>query len=150
MNSGAGIDTCDFGCDPRGVSGIVECMATTVDRRAHRNSVTPPIDSVVSELRGHLGATLVAYIGNVNETRAVRQWAEGARLPSSGAEQRLRTAHQVIGILLRREGDRVVQAWMQGMNPELGDVSPARVLRDDDLDKVGPKLLAAARQFIAG
>jgi hypothetical protein len=35
------------------------------------------------------------------------------------------------------------------MNPQLGDESPARMLRDEDLDTAGPRVLAAARSFAA-
>jgi len=43
----------------------------------------------------------------------------------------------------------VVQAWFTGLHPVLGDRSPARVLRKDNLDQAGPQVLAAARQFAA-
>jgi hypothetical protein len=43
----------------------------------------------------------------------------------------------------------VVAAWFQGMNPRLGDVAPARLLREAELDVAGPRVLAAARAFAA-
>ena len=49
-----------------------------------------------------------------------------------------------------RDAPRVVQAWFQGLNPHLEDRSPARLLRDGDLDEVGPLVLAAARAFLVG
>ncbi|MDK1011066.1 MAG: hypothetical protein QGM46_07890 [Actinomycetota bacterium] len=39
------------------------------------------------------------------------------------------------------------QAWFQGLNPQLDDHSPARLLREGDLDEVGPAIAAAARAF---
>jgi hypothetical protein len=42
-----------------------------------------------------------------------------------------------------------VQAWFQGMNPQLDDVPPARLLRDGQLDAAGQQVLAAARAFAA-
>jgi len=36
-----------------------------------------------------------------------------------------------------------------GLNPQLDDRSPARLLRDGDLDDAGPKVLTAARAFAA-
>jgi hypothetical protein len=59
---------------------------------------------LVKELRDLLGAKLVAYLGGVKETRAVRQWAEGAR-QVSGAEdlRRLR--------LLVRMSPLIVAIW---------------------------------------
>jgi hypothetical protein len=48
-----------------------------------------------------------------------------------------------------RDTTHVVQAWFQGLNPFLEDVSPARLLRDGDIDAAGPRVIAAARQFAA-
>ena len=39
---------------------------------------------------------------------------------------------------------------VDGVNPELGDRVPLRVLRDGDLGIVAPEILGAARAFIAG
>ncbi|WP_196904804.1 hypothetical protein [Cryobacterium sp. MP_M3] len=44
---------------------------------------------------------------------------------------------------------KTVQAWFQGLNPELGDQPPASLLRAEPLDAIGPKIIAAARSFIA-
>jgi len=105
---------------------------------------------LVTGLREVLGARLVAYLGGVRETRAVRQWAEGIRgVQDPADERRLRLAYQVAGLLSVREPAGVVQAWFQGLNPQLGDRPPARVLREDDLDDAGPLVLAAARSFAA-
>ena len=104
---------------------------------------------VVTGLREILGAQLVAYLGRVSNTRSVREWADGSRTPGADVVQRLRTAYYVAGILIERESAKVVQAWFQSMNPELGDQSPAALLRTEQLDAVGPKVIAAARAFAA-
>jgi hypothetical protein len=44
----------------------------------------------------------------------------------------------------------VAQAWFQGLNPQLHDRSPARLLREGELDEVGPQVVAAARAFNVG
>lgn len=98
-------------------------------------------------LRAILGATLVAYIGDVRETRAVREWVEGARKPSALVVERLRLAYRAAKLLERRESQAVVQAWFQGLNPQLDDVSPARVIREGEPSDVGASVLAAARSF---
>ncbi|MCS5731359.1 hypothetical protein N1031_16465 [Herbiconiux moechotypicola] len=100
-------------------------------------------------MRETLGATLVAYLGGVQETRAVREWAEGSRSPSSEVIKRLRTSYYVMAMLRDRESPSTVASWFQGLNPELDDVAPARVLRERDLDDAGPAVLSAARSFIA-
>lgn len=105
---------------------------------------------LAKELRDQLGAKLVAYLGGVRETRAVRQWAEGTREVSGGEDLRwLRVAYQVARLLAERDAPAVVQAWFQGLNPTLADRVPARLRREGDLDDVGPQILATARQFAA-
>ncbi|WP_026819273.1 hypothetical protein [Arthrobacter castelli] len=115
--------------------------------RAHQESVKLPVPDLVVSLRDLLGAKLVAYIGSVNETRAVREWAEGKRSPSSIVVKRLREAYHVAALVAEKDHRQVIQAWFQGMNPQLGDVSPARLLREGDIDEVAPQVLAAARSF---
>lgn len=103
---------------------------------------------LVDRLRGMLGAKLVAYLGGVKETRAVRQWASEERTPGDAVVQRLRLAYQVAGLIVESQNSpAIVQAWFQGANPQLEDRSPARVLRDDHPDKVGPQVISAARAF---
>lgn len=116
---------------------------------AYETAMRSSTAELVTALRELLGAKLVAYVGSVGETRAVRQWAEGQRHPSVSVERRLRLAFQVAGLLAERDDARVIQSWFQGMNPQLGDDSPARMLRDEDLDTAGPRVLAAARSFAA-
>ena len=128
-------------------------MAVTDSRpglAAHTLAVRSTFTEVVDTLRELLGPQLVAYLGSVRETRAVHQWAEGAREPSSAVQQRLRVALQVAAMLAEAESPRIAQAWMQGLNPQLDDRSPARLLRDGDLDEVGPAVIGAARAFLVG
>jgi hypothetical protein len=97
-----------------------------------------------------LGARLVAYLGGVKETRAVRQWAEGVRrIHNPEDEQRLRVSLQAALMVSHRDTAEVVQSWFQGLNPHLDDRSPARVLREAPVAEVGPAVLAAARAFAA-
>ncbi len=99
-------------------------------------------------LRAILGAPLVAYIGSVRETRAVREWANGIRRPSIAVVGRLRLAYRVAKLIEQREGRGVAQSWFQGLNPQLDDESPARVIRDGDAEGVGARVLGAARNFV--
>lgn len=110
-----------------------------------------PFETAVKELRDLITPRLVAYIGGVRATRAVNQWAQGKRdVKSAEIEDRLRFALQVALLLSEHCAPRVVQAWFQGLNPHLDDRSPARLLRDGDLDEAGPLVLAAARAFLVG
>jgi hypothetical protein len=92
----------------------------------------------------------VGYCRTVGETRAVRQWADGERAPSDIVRQRLRVGLQVALVLDGADGREVTQAWFQGLNPQLDDRSPARLLRDGDLEDAGPAVIAAARAFLIG
>jgi len=60
-----------------------------------------------------------------------------------------RLGYQAAVLLAERDHPVVVQAWFTGLHPVLGDRSPGRVLRKDNLDQAGPQVLAAARQFSA-
>lgn len=119
--------------------------------RAHEHAMRVPFATAAKELRDLLTPRLVAYIGGVGETRAVHQWADGTReAKSADVEDRLRFALQVALLLSEHDAPSVVQAWFQGLNPHLEDRSPARLLRDGDLNEVGPLALAAARAFLVG
>lgn len=115
--------------------------------RAYRDSINLEVAPLVAELRDMLGARLVAYLAGVGETRAVRQWAEGTRRMPAETEARLRLAYHVAGIILESNGSRIAQTWFQGMNPQLEDRSPARLIRETNPDQSGPEVLAAARAF---
>jgi hypothetical protein len=117
------------------------------DLEAHQHAMRAPFADVAGELRELLGARLAAYLGGVSETRAVRQWARAERAPGEQTQQRLRVALQVALMLDQSDGPEVSQAWFQGLNPELEDRSPARLLRDEDLQEAGPVVIAAARAF---
>jgi hypothetical protein len=117
---------------------------------AHLQATRAAFDQVAASLRQLLGAKLTAYLGSVGETRAVNQWAAGEREPSEAVQVRLRLALQVALMIAEADGPGVARAWFQGMNPQLDDRSPARLLREGNLDEVGPEVLRAARAFLVG
>jgi hypothetical protein len=120
------------------------------DLEAYERAARLPFESVVKELSVLLGPKLVAYLAGVRETRAVREWEKGVREARDPIPQRLRLALQVAMLIARHDSPSVVQAWFQGLNPQLDDRSPARLLREGELDEVGPAVLSAARAFTAG
>lgn len=119
------------------------------DLAAHRESLRLPTTEIVSQLIAILGRKLTAYIGKVKDVRAVDRWIAGGEIYGD-AEQRLRFAFQVARTLSEQDTPSVVQAWMTGVNPELGDRVPLRLMRDGDLNTVGSEVLRAARAFLAG
>src|SRR3954451_13140653 len=117
---------------------------------ANTLAVRATFPEVVQALRDLLGPRLVAYLGSVRETRAVHQWADGTREAADAVQQRLRVALQAASMLAQSESPRIAQAWMQGLNPQLDDRSPARVLREGDIQEIGPAVIGAARAFLVG
>ena len=116
---------------------------------AHRESLSLKFPELVSRLGEAIGRKLTAYIAGVKDTRAVERWISGSQ-PYGEVEPRLRLTFQVVRTLLEHDTPEVVQAWLMGVNPELGDRVPLRLLREGDLVVVAPEVLAAARAFIAG
>ncbi|TIH30799.1 hypothetical protein [Subtercola vilae] len=126
----------------------MSAIIATTGLKAYNDSIRRPVPEIVNDLRTVLGAKLVAYIAGVTETRTVREWAEASRRPAPTAEDRLRLTHRIVTLIGQSEGERVVPTWFQGMNPQLSDRSPARVLHEDDFDEAAPRVLAAANAFV--
>ena len=124
--------------------------AARPDYVAHQRAVRASFPEVAGELRSILGAKLCAYLGSVKETRAVHEWADGGREPSAETQRRLRLALQVAIAIAEKDGPDIARAWFQGLNPQLDDRSPARLLREGDVDEVGPAVIAAERAFLVG
>jgi len=124
--------------------------AARPDLEAYEHVARVAFPELVAELTELLGAKLVAYLAGVGETRAVRQWSSGVRAPHPPVPERLRLALQVAWLIARHDNASVARAWFQGLNPQLDDRSAARLLREGDLDEVGPLVLSAARAFVSG
>lgn len=119
------------------------------DLLAYRESTTLEFSKLVDELTKIIGKKLTTYIASVKDTRAIDRWIAGSEC-YKGVEERLRFAYRLAKMIHDQEGPRVVQAWLSGLNPELRDRVPIRLLRDENIETVGPELLGAARAFLAG
>ncbi len=119
------------------------------DLFAHREALRLPFPAVTAKLVEIIGRKLTAYIGGVKDVRAVDRWIAGGDIYGD-AEARLRFAFQLVRTLSEQDSPAVVQAWLTGVNPELGDRVPLRLLRENELDSVAPAILSAARAFLAG
>src|ERR1700752_4929715 len=107
----------------------------------YQQAMTMNTAELVTALRDLLGAKLVAYLGKVKETRAVRQWADGESEIANPADlERLRLAYRAAWLINQRNSKQVVQAWFQGLNPFLDDGTPARLLRDGDVETDGAEV----------
>ncbi len=119
------------------------------DLLAYREATTLEFPKLVEELTKIIGKKLTAYIASVKDTRAIERWMAGSE-SYKGVEERLRLAYRLAKVIHDHEGPRVVQAWLTGLNPELNDRAPIRLLREEDIELVGPEILGAARAFLAG
>ncbi len=116
---------------------------------AHQEALRLPLPELVTRLTDLIGRKLTAYAAGVQDTRALDRWLGGAH-PYNDAEQRLRLTFQVARTLADYDSPGTIQAWLMGVNPELGDRVPLALLREGEIGTVGPEVMAAARSFIAG
>lgn len=116
--------------------------------QAHRRAVSAPLTQIATELQGLLSPRLTAYIAGVRDTKRVARWASGdlAGIRDHLTEQRLRGTYEVAQIMLPVEGPETTRSWFIGMNPRLGDVSPAEAIHDGPLSEA----LAVVHLFSAG
>lgn len=111
---------------------------------AHEHAMQIPIAQVVRELVDFLGATTVAALADVRETRAVQQWMTG-REPQN--PHVLRFALQLASMLAESGDTSIAKAWFYGSNPALGGQSPLTLFRTKSLPDIQVPLLEAARTF---
>ena len=140
--SPAGYRTCGLPRDPPDAMTHDEPMT---DISAHEYAMDLPIAAVVAELAARVGLTTVAAIGGVRETRAVQQWIDALREPQR--PHVLRFGLQLVMMVAGADGHETANAWLHGGNPRLDDASPLALLRDESLETVQMRLLAAARAF---
>jgi hypothetical protein len=109
------------------------------DAAQENRIITQEFSKTVDELVRILGVKLVALVGDVLETRAVRQWSTGTRSTSDGRKTIISFALKVADMISRRYNNRTAQSWFLGLNSHLGKRVPALVLRDlkdTDLDQI--------------
>jgi hypothetical protein len=117
------------------------------DLFAHREALRLPASKVIEKLVEIVGRKLTAYIGGVKDARAVDRWIAGGEIYGD-AESRLRFAFHVARTLSEHDSPAVVQAWLTGVNPELGDRVPLRQMRENEIDEVASAILSAVRAFL--
>ena len=125
---------------------IVGADEPSVYDQVHAQALRTSLAEVATELSRLLTSRLVAYIAGVKDARTVHRWTNGTigdvRVES---EKRLRAAYEIMALLLRFEGPATTRAWFIGMDPFLGDASPADALHQGRVQEA----LGAARHFIA-
>jgi hypothetical protein len=92
------------------------------------------------------GQRLAAAVTGVDDARTVGHWIHG-REPDPAYHSRLRDAYQVTKFIELAESKETAQAWFFGMNPGLGDISPAQVIAED-LETGGRRVMKATRTVL--
>lgn len=140
----------------RGNTAVADRPPAVADRRAqsleaalHAECVKLLFPELVTRLVQIIGKKLTAYIASVKDVRTVEKWMTGTE-PYRGPDTRLRTAYHAATLIGTREKPPVIQRWFMGLNPELNDRAAATLLREGEIEAVGPAVLRAARAFIAG
>jgi hypothetical protein len=123
---------------------VQKVLLSDVD--AHLYVMSKRIDEVAQALVKLLGASLVAQIGGVRETRAVAQWARG-RAPQR--EPELRCAFQIAAMIATDSDAHLARAWFEASNPHLDDKTPISIFRDGEMAQYQRRMMNAARAFAA-
>jgi hypothetical protein len=121
--------------------------AVLTSGEAHNEAMSLSMESVVASLTEILDASTVAALSGVQETRAVQQWIAGTRQPQR--PHVLRFALQMALMISTVSSRELARAWFHGSNPQLSDLTPVAMLRDQPLETVQVPLMIAARSFAA-
>lgn len=117
----------------------------TMTQRAHAAATRLDIHTLVRRLNNHLGATAVAALAGVRDSKLPYRWAKpDGPSPQEKAAERLRTAYRVWVMISDSESEHVARTWFLGGNPLLEETSPVLALREDRINDV----LQAAEAFI--
>lgn len=116
---------------------------------SHRDEDAHPRTLLSASRRARRPARRV-HIASASNTSTVAGWAKGTTRPEPDVERRLRLAFHLVALLRNAEDDVITQAFFQGLDLDLGERSPATVLRTGSLDDEAPELLAAARRLLVG
>ncbi|MEA2514555.1 MAG: hypothetical protein QOJ59_4042 [Thermomicrobiales bacterium] len=114
---------------------------------AQRRAVSASPAAMAGHLQSLFGQRITAMITGVDDPKTVGRWARG-QAPQERHFRRLQDAFQVVSLLEIAESEQVARAWFLGMNPDLGDQSPAAVLADDPAAG-GQRIMRAARSYLA-
>lgn len=122
-------------------------MPTETAVSTHAATTRMDVHELVRRLNSHLGATLVAALAGVRDSKLPYRWAKmDGPAPGTAAEERLRAAHRAWLVLADSESDQVARSWFVGANPLLDEVPPFMALRNGETRQV----LLAADAFVNG
>ena len=113
-----------------------------------RDSLTIPMPDLLRALTSNIGKKLTSFIARADDTEVIASWIAGEPLPGD-VDKRLRLAYQIVMTLTIHDSPAVAQTWLMGINPELGDRCPIRLLKEANLEDEAALIVGAARTFAA-
>ncbi len=119
-------------------------VAASTEAAVHAAITRATPAELAERLQKHLGQRVGAILVGVSDAKALGRWARGEQEPHGKREALLRSAVQVLELLLGVENPETIRAWFTGMNPLLDDESPAAVFAENP-----KRVLEAARAFLA-
>ncbi|MGB8796709.1 MAG: hypothetical protein WCC70_04050, partial [Candidatus Aquilonibacter sp.] len=108
-------------------------MATEISKTSQEGALEDPariaIANAVTELSEVLSTSVVALATGAPDTKTVRRWANGERIPAPDRERVLRYLLLLQRVLSKSETSSTIVNWLTGFNVQLDD-APALLLRD--------------------
>ncbi len=129
-------------------------MTTTIQQQeqaAHQRATKLGLRETVRRLNTSLGATLVAALAGVKDTKLPHKWVkEGGPQPRAEAIRRLTFAYTQWQLVDAAEGEHVARVWFIGANPWLGHDTPIDAIREDRYKEVATAARALVDDSFSG
>ncbi|TFD28653.1 hypothetical protein [Cryobacterium lyxosi] len=116
----------------------------SLDEDVESGAISPVLEAVSTELTDEL----IAFIAGVSDARIAFRWRQGTLVPSASAQGKLRCARKVVTLFEEFDALDAVESWLEDLNPEVGGLSPARLIREHESPEVEGLVLAAARKSL--
>lgn len=109
---------------------------------------TDTISPVIGALSAELTDELIAFMAGASDARIAFRWRQGTLIPSAPAQAKLRCGRDIVAVFDELNALDAVEGWLEDLNPEVGGLSPARLIRDRQVSEVEGIVLAAARKSL--
>ena len=114
--------------------------------RAHRAAVTASVPELATTLQQVLSRRVTAYLAGIQDGKTITRWASGeSTIRDDDVVRRVRTAYEIVSLLLMTEKPETVRTWFITLDPRLNDRLPMDAIREGELQSA----LHAAQAFVA-
>ena len=132
--------------NPRTRRSPVATGAALAIERAHRAAVTASVPELATTLQQVLSRRVTAYLAGIQDGKTITRWASGeSTIRDDDVVRRVRTAYEIVSLLLMTEKPETVRTWFITLDPRLNDRLPMDAIREGELQSA----LHAAQAFVA-